>query len=219
MAVTNGTVNVAADQAPVITLNGDAAVTLNVGEAYADAGATALDDRDGDLTADIVVGGDAVDTDTPGTYVITYNVADSSGNAATEVTRTVTVEDVDANPPVITLLGSATIRHEAWQPFTDPGATAFDAEDGDLTAALLPRMTIVDSLIGTLVGGGSLLAVAWVYQILKKREGMGGGDIKLLAMIGAFTGCAGGRPSSTSRICRATSRQSCCKEQFTERIR
>ena len=41
---------------------------------------------------------------------------------------------------------------------------------------------------GVAVGGGILLAVAWLYQRLRGREGMGGGDIKLLAMIGAFLG-------------------------------
>lgn len=46
----------------------------------------------------------------------------------------------------------------------------------------------VSSLLGIVVGGGTLLLVAWVYQLLTGREGMGGGDIKLLAMIGAFLG-------------------------------
>ena len=49
----------------------------------------------------------------------------------------------------------------------------------------------LDSIIGILVGGGSLLIVAWVYNLLTKKEGMGGGDIKLLAMIGAFIGWKG----------------------------
>ncbi|MFO7577694.1 MAG: A24 family peptidase, partial [Pelovirga sp.] len=45
-----------------------------------------------------------------------------------------------------------------------------------------------DSLFGILLGGGSLLLVAWGYEKLTGREGMGGGDIKLLAMFGAFLG-------------------------------
>jgi leader peptidase (prepilin peptidase) / N-methyltransferase len=46
----------------------------------------------------------------------------------------------------------------------------------------------VSSLLGILAGGGFLLATAWVYEKITGVEGMGGGDIKLLAMIGAFLG-------------------------------
>jgi leader peptidase (prepilin peptidase)/N-methyltransferase len=49
----------------------------------------------------------------------------------------------------------------------------------------------LESLIGILSGGGSLFLVAWGYQLIARREGMGGGDIKLLAMIGAFLGWQG----------------------------
>jgi leader peptidase (prepilin peptidase)/N-methyltransferase len=42
--------------------------------------------------------------------------------------------------------------------------------------------------LGILIGGGSLYAIAWAYSAVKKVDGMGGGDIKLLAMIGAFLG-------------------------------
>ena len=49
----------------------------------------------------------------------------------------------------------------------------------------------VNSLLGILTGGGLLLALALVYYKLTKREGMGGGDIKLAAMIGAFLGYKG----------------------------
>jgi leader peptidase (prepilin peptidase)/N-methyltransferase len=42
--------------------------------------------------------------------------------------------------------------------------------------------------MGALLGGGSLFAIATLYQWFFKREGMGGGDVKLLAMIGAFLG-------------------------------
>jgi len=44
------------------------------------------------------------------------------------------------------------------------------------------------SVIGILAGGGSFYLIALVYYLLTRREGMGGGDIKLLAMIGAFLG-------------------------------
>jgi leader peptidase (prepilin peptidase)/N-methyltransferase len=59
---------------------------------------------------------------------------------------------------------------------------------GLLASLIIPQMTFLNSLIGILLGGGSLFLVATVYQWLFKREGMGGGDVKLLAMIGAFLG-------------------------------
>jgi hypothetical protein len=84
------TVIVADTIAPVITLSGDDTITLQVGDTFTDAGATATDDVDGDLTASIVVTG-SVDTSADGTSILAYNVTDAAGNTATEVTRTVTV--------------------------------------------------------------------------------------------------------------------------------
>jgi leader peptidase (prepilin peptidase)/N-methyltransferase len=51
-----------------------------------------------------------------------------------------------------------------------------------------PALSWQSSLIGLLLGGGVLYAIALLYYLWKKQEGMGGGDIKLLAMIGAFLG-------------------------------
>ena len=59
---------------------------------------------------------------------------------------------------------------------------------GLLGSLVIPQITFWSSLIGVISGGGSLFLVATVYQWLFKREGMGGGDVKLLAMIGAFLG-------------------------------
>lgn len=80
--------------APVISLVGDEALCLNIGDTYTDPGATAADEEDGDLTASITVGGDQVVTSMEGTYEVTYNVSDAAGNAATEVVRTVVVSAV-----------------------------------------------------------------------------------------------------------------------------
>ena len=60
-----------------------------------------------------------------------------------------------------------------------------------LASLALPSLTYWDALIGILVGGGSLFLVAWTYHLITKKEGMGGGDIKLLAMIGALIGWKG----------------------------
>ena len=75
--------------APVITLAGEASITLRLGEDFADPGVFAQDDLDGDLSGTVSVTGD-VDTSAPGTYVLTYTVADKAGNTSS-VTRTVTV--------------------------------------------------------------------------------------------------------------------------------
>ena len=88
------TVNVVDTTAPVISLSGDETVYIGVGLGnYTDAGATATDNLDGDITEDITTV-NPVDTDTVGTYTVTYNVSDASGNAAKQVTRTVYVVDV-----------------------------------------------------------------------------------------------------------------------------
>ena len=58
-------------------------------------------------------------------------------------------------------------------------------------AFLRTGFSYVDALLGILVGGGVLWAIAFLYEWLRKQEGMGGGDIKLLGMIGAFCGMKG----------------------------
>lgn len=76
--------------APVITLKGNQNMTLYVGGRYGEAGYSAADECDGDITGNVVVEG-SVNTQLPGTYTVTYKVSDSSGNV-TEVKRTVTVK-------------------------------------------------------------------------------------------------------------------------------
>ncbi len=60
-----------------------------------------------------------------------------------------------------------------------------------LAAFFLPGMTWTASLLGILAGGGSLYLVAWGYHAITGKEGMGMGDVKLLAMIGALIGWQG----------------------------
>ncbi|MFL0810251.1 MAG: DUF5011 domain-containing protein [Agarilytica sp.] len=78
---------------PVITLSGDAVINLDLNDPYTDPGYFATDNTDGDITTNVVVGGDVVDTSSEGTYVVTYNVSDAAGNPAVEQTRTVNVVD------------------------------------------------------------------------------------------------------------------------------
>ncbi len=127
------TVTVADTAQPVITLLGSPSPRVQAGQAYIDAGATAADHCAGDLTAQINTDG-AVNTALPGVYPIVYTVSDTSGNAAAPVTRTVTV--VDQSAPVITLNGAGEMTIECATPFTDPGATALDDVDGDITGLI-----------------------------------------------------------------------------------
>ena len=64
------------------------------------------------------------------------------------------------------------------------GGTAF----GLIGAAAFLDIAFSDSLIGAVLGGGILYLVAVGYRAVRKTEGMGGGDVKLMAMIGAFVG-------------------------------
>jgi leader peptidase (prepilin peptidase)/N-methyltransferase len=57
-----------------------------------------------------------------------------------------------------------------------------------LCSPFVPWTDVTSSLIGVIVGGGVPYLIAKVYYLLRKEEGMGGGDVKLLAMIGAFLG-------------------------------
>jgi uncharacterized protein (DUF1800 family) len=140
-AVTNPPPAPPNDQPPTITLLGEPTVDIEQGSAYTDAGATAVDEEDGDITSSIVVD-NPVDEDSVGTYAVTYNVTDSAGNAASEVSRTVNVT-ADATPPVISLLGASVITIAQGTSYTDQGATASDNIDGDISANIV-TVNLVD---------------------------------------------------------------------------
>ncbi len=57
-----------------------------------------------------------------------------------------------------------------------------------LAGIFIMKVPWLEAVIGVLIGGGVLFAIAFVYEAITKREGMGGGDIKLLGMIGGFFG-------------------------------
>jgi len=67
--------------------------------------------------------------------------------------------------------------------FTLPGIVI-----GILGSLVNPERHFIDSILGVILGGGFLWAIAYIYYLLKKQEGMGGGDIKLMAWIGAVLG-------------------------------
>ena len=134
---------------PVITRLGSSPVSVVVSTVYTDAGATALDDVDGDITANIVTV-DPVNTAVIGAYTVTYNVSDAAGNPATQVSRTVNVIAVADNvPPVITVVGSSPVSLTVGTTYTDAGATALDDIDGDITDNITIVNPVDNDTIGT----------------------------------------------------------------------
>ena len=143
-ATRDRTITVTDTVSPVITLIGDAALSFEVapsGTVYEDAGATATDGADGDISANITVTG-SVDLTTVGTYTLTYSLTDAAGNEATSVTRTITVTP-DVTVPTITLLGDSAQSYEMGTAYVDAGATAADNIDGDITSQIV--LTISNS--------------------------------------------------------------------------
>lgn len=59
---------------------------------------------------------------------------------------------------------------------------------GLVGAALNPERSFMDAVVGVILGAGFLWAVAYFYFVIRNREGMGGGDVKLLGWIGAVLG-------------------------------
>jgi hypothetical protein len=128
--------------APVISLLGEATMNIPAGSVWTEPGATASDVAEGDISSRIVSTG-SVNTLIPGTYELFYDVADSAGNAAAQVKRTVIVTDSTA--PVITLIGDATVNITVGAEWRDPGATATDDLDGDISENIV-YSGIVDTL-------------------------------------------------------------------------
>ena len=120
------TVNVVDTTAPVITLTGDDLQTIELGAGYSELGATTDDGTTVNIDSNAFV--DAV-----GTYAITYNATDAAGNNATEVTRTVNVEDTTA--PAITLIGYNPLYIELGTGYVELGATTNDGSTVTIDAS------------------------------------------------------------------------------------
>lgn len=120
-------VHVVDETSPYIELTGGSEITVEAGSVFAEPGFKATDNVDKDLT--VAVTG-TVDTSKLGVYTLTYSVTDSSGNAYS-VTRTVAVKDTTA--PTLVLKGEATVVVEGATEYVEPGFTAADSFDKDVT--------------------------------------------------------------------------------------
>lgn len=118
------------DTPPTITVVGDKSITHQQGTVYQDAGASAYDQIDGDVSVSV---NGTVDFDSAGTYQVTYVAVDAAGNRAQ---RQRTVRVVDHVAPVVQLTGDTSQVHRQGTPYLDLGATASDDVDGALDVAV-----------------------------------------------------------------------------------
>lgn len=132
---------------PIITLNGDAAITIKQFASYSEQGATATDNKDGNITSQIRTSG-FVNNTTPGLYIISYAVNDFAGNLDS-IIRAVTVEAADVTKPVITITGKIQDTLMQGKTYMDAGATATDNIDGDITNKITKVSTLDSSKLGS----------------------------------------------------------------------
>jgi len=118
------------DPPPVIKLIGDEEVWIKTGDVYDDLGAKALDGMGKNITPDIVTVS-PVDTKTPDTYQVTYNVTAGNGKPASEIVRTVHIMAPAA--PSITLKGDEIVNVLKGYAFQDPGSRALNYIHKDIS--------------------------------------------------------------------------------------
>lgn len=134
---------------PVITIIGATNIAVKKDSVYNDAGATASDDKEGNITDKIVKTG-TVNTAVAGIYTISYVVSDKAGNKDS-VARTITVFYGDTTKPSITLLGKNPDTLQRTLTYVDAGATATDDIDGNITANIKRTGTVDSSKVGTYI--------------------------------------------------------------------
>lgn len=126
------------DEKPIITLTGNENISICPNAEYKEEGYKATDNYDGDITKNVKI--------TTKDGIISYSVKDSSGNTA-EITRTITKEDKIA--PTITLKGNKTITLYLGNTWKEPGYTATDNCDNDITNNVVKSGTVNPNKLGT----------------------------------------------------------------------
>jgi len=147
---------------PMIKLIGGTPVELEVGVQYVDEGVTVSDNYDlsSSLLKNLVIT-DNVDSAVVGTYTVTYNVTDASGNKATTVTRIVNV--IDTIPPTITIVGNQYDSVEVFTHYNDPGVKVFDNYDINTSIAITKTGTFYKDFplgIATVLGPYTIIYTA-----------------------------------------------------------
>jgi hypothetical protein len=139
--------------APAITLRGDNPLSLRKGTAYTEPGADATDDIDGALPANRITITGTVNTTRIGFDTITYSASDRAGNAATKKRVVAVTIEPDTVAPHIVLKGAPIMTVWKDSAYVEPGYTATDNMDGDITA----RVVITGGPVNTRVLGSDTL--------------------------------------------------------------
>lgn len=192
----NNDVIVSDTTVPVISLIGESRQTMELYEKYQELGATATDEVDGDLTSTIVIDSSNVNVEIPGFYSVWYSVSDLAGNS-TNVSREVVISD---SPPTITLIGEVLIEIYQDEMYSDLGAHANDAVDGDISSQIVINSSAVDvaltgqyEVIYTVTDSGgssvSLSRQVIVVQSPVSHDEKKGGSIGLFVFLLVFLRC------------------------------
>ena len=134
---------------PVLVLN-ELELEIEAGDEFIDPGvASATDNYDGDISHLVTIDTSNLDTNKKGVYTVIYTVFDSSGNGAVQ---NLVVNVIDSTSPLLELIGSNPLNIQAGSVFIDPGYTAIDISDGDITNLVQIDYSIIDTgTIGTYV--------------------------------------------------------------------
>ncbi len=120
-----------------------------------------------------------------------YPAVEALGAACVLVSATVSIGPAGAAVRAVFLLSMVAITLIDYDHRIIPDEISLGGIPLGLLACTLIGVPRLESLIGALAGAGGLLAVAFLYSALRKVDGMGGGDIKLAGMLGAFLGWKG----------------------------
>ena len=169
--------------APVVTLIGNSVINIEYAGTYTESGATAIDDKNGNVTALIVVGG-SVNTSLCGAYLLTYTAIDSSGNEGF-ATRTVNI--IDSNNPTYTSYAINNITDYTYDVYvygvSDVGSGINRVQFGVWTTWHGQDDLPSDYVDGVTSKGTNMGSGTWKFTASRNNHGLEGGEYNTVAYI------------------------------------
>ena len=131
------------DTKPVLTLKGENPLRLDVSQLFIDPGASAIDKEDGDISDNITIVS-SVQSQLVGEYDVVYTIEDSKNNKVSK-TRKVIYTNKFNEKPFLEILGANPLLLELGKTFIEPGITARDKEDGDISDKIVVLENNIDN--------------------------------------------------------------------------